>query len=501
MAEQIHKLNVGDLFDNRYELKKIIGVGGFAEVWRAVDVVTNVTKAIKVYTSLDDEAFRELAAEYACMEGINHPGLIHADHFDRCGNIPYLTMKFCAGGSLLHNVGHTNTEQLLDIIHDIADALAYLHENNMVHQDIKPANILVDFRGDKVTYLLSDFGISSKSRNHLTKSMRLNGKDNTVAMTEAYAPPEKFSPKRVDRLPDPKGDIFSLGLTIYELATGHLPFNNLSTGRELFYNGVTIDLKDVQDPVIRCFIERCISTDRDVRPAARDLIPMLEQLSKNPPKDASGEPRDSRQTVIVTPQQPRRQVNARDDHQARGTKRITTPKGGGGWFSSLTRGMKLTIYGIVAFVVVIAVMSVASRCAGGATVAGAPGADTPEPLSREFVKDDDLKPLPFETTGINHHYVEVLTRTDNMQKRVRSIITSTPSYRDMAEEDRALVKDFIRSYYYLSNNEINSAYPAEDAGDDMVKNPHVTNKIRALEIVYENIRRKYSADWAEINRR
>ena len=96
----IHQFKSGDLFNERYQLEKLVGVGGFADVWKAHDKVTNTTTALKIYTRLDDDGINELSEEYKRMQNISHPNLLRADHFDRWDNIPYLEMKFCSGGSL-----------------------------------------------------------------------------------------------------------------------------------------------------------------------------------------------------------------------------------------------------------------------------------------------------------------------------------------------------------------------------------------------------------------
>ena len=93
----IHQFKSGDLFNERYQLEKLVGVGGFADVWKAYDKDTNTTIALKIYTRLDDDGINELSAEYKRMQNINHPNLLRADHFDRWDNIPYLEMKFCSG--------------------------------------------------------------------------------------------------------------------------------------------------------------------------------------------------------------------------------------------------------------------------------------------------------------------------------------------------------------------------------------------------------------------
>ena len=277
----IHQFKSGDLFNGRYQLEKLVGVGGFADVWKALDTDTNTTIALKIYTRLDDDGIDELSAEYKRMRNINHPNLLRADHFDRWDNIPYLEMKFCGGGSLDKRIGKLTDLEAMAIIRDLSEGLKFLHQNGIIHQDIKPANVLIDEQG---RYVLSDFGISSKSKTKLSKSVNI-AKQNT-SMTEDYAPPEKFSSKAVDRMPDKKGDIFSLGISLYELITGNLPFDNLSTGRQLQYENIELDFSEIRDDRIRKIVAWCMQREKEKRPSASEIVNFLNNPERipEPPK-------------------------------------------------------------------------------------------------------------------------------------------------------------------------------------------------------------------------
>ena len=291
----IHKFKSGDIFDDRYTLEKLIGVGGFADVWKAVDNTTHSTVALKIYTNLDDDGINDLSEEYTRMQNINHTNILKADHFDRDGNIPYLVMKFCGGGSLDKKIGRMENEDVLKVIKDMASGLSYLHQCNIVHQDIKPANILIDDSSGTPVYVLSDFGISSKTKTRLSHSV--NQKNQGTSMTEAYAPPEKFSSKKEDRRPDRKGDIFSFGISIYELVTGGLPFDELSTGRQLQYDDAEVDFDDIEDETIRDIVERCMEPNKEDRPSAEDILNLLDGKGSRKPRRGSGH--NSRKTVRV----------------------------------------------------------------------------------------------------------------------------------------------------------------------------------------------------------
>lgn len=270
--KQIHKFKAEEVFDERYTLERLMGSGGFADVWKAKDKDTNTSIALKIYTNLDDDGINDLASEYTRMQNLSHTNILKADHFARWGNIPYLVMKVCEGGSLSKKVGNMEDAEIMRVIVNIAEGLIYLHQHKIVHQDIKPANILIDTQGGRNTYVLSDFGISSKTKTRLSHSVNMNSKDKTTSMTTEYAPPEKFSSKREDRKPDRKGDIFSFGISLYELACGHLPFDDFSTGRELLHSDVEVDFSEIKDEKLRRIIKWCMQPNKDDRPTAEQLL-------------------------------------------------------------------------------------------------------------------------------------------------------------------------------------------------------------------------------------
>lgn len=257
----------------RYRLDRFLGAGGFAVVWQAYDTLTNAVVALKIFSSLDTQSIQELAAEYAGVHNLSHPSIVRAEHFDSLDNIPFLVMKYCPGGNLEHQEGRIGEQDVLQMMFQIADALTYVHSHGLVHQDIKPANILTEQTPTGTRYMLGDFGISAKSRTRLSKSVSvIAGAQSGSYLTFAYAPPEKFSPRREDRLPNAKGDIFSLGVTAYELATGFLPFDEIPTGQQLQNNpALQLDYTAIRDPRLRTFIAYCLAADPATRPDASTL--------------------------------------------------------------------------------------------------------------------------------------------------------------------------------------------------------------------------------------
>jgi hypothetical protein len=253
------------LFANRYALLKKIGVGGFSEVWKAGDTMAEDSIiALKIYAperGMDDIGLKQFRREYASVLNLNHTNLLTARHFDVHEGRPYLVMSFIEGGSLahrLHEIGRFSEQDLITVLKELCSGLAYLHKNNIMHQDIKPDNVLIGKFGD---YLLTDFGISSRLRSTLRKSTTTG-----AAMTIAYAPPERFDavPRSV-----PAGDIFSLGVMAYELATGDVPW--MGNGGMSLKQGADIPVlsSEYSEP-LRELVRRMMSLDPNVRPDAHE---------------------------------------------------------------------------------------------------------------------------------------------------------------------------------------------------------------------------------------
>ena len=181
----------------------------------ANDLRLDITVAVKVYAALDGKGITEFRDEFKNVYKLHHPNLLRPDYFDTVGDNPYLVMPYCPK-SADDLVGQMTEHELWRFIRDVASGLAYLHDNDVIHRDIKPENILQDERGD---YVISDFGLSIKMRSTLRQaSMRQN---DGFSGTIAYMAPELFTSKPTAVKAT---DVWALGVTIYEMATGELPF-------------------------------------------------------------------------------------------------------------------------------------------------------------------------------------------------------------------------------------------------------------------------------------
>ena len=214
------QLQPNTLFHDRYTLVRLIGRGGFSEVWLAEDKYTKLELALKIYApngGLDDDCIRQFSDEIRHTFNLNHPNLLVPTHFDICSGMPYLIMPYCANGSAVKRVGKMNETEVWKLLYDVAAGLAYLHEQHIVHQDIKPDNILQAADGH---YLITDFGISARTRATLTKTQAMS---TPSAGTAAYMAPERFG---THPAPTFASDIWALGATLYELMTGAVPFGD-----------------------------------------------------------------------------------------------------------------------------------------------------------------------------------------------------------------------------------------------------------------------------------
>lgn len=258
-------------FAERYILKKQLGRGGFSEVWLASDKWTGLDVAVKVYApgqGMDADGLKDFSKELANVYNLNHTNLLKPQHVDSWQGMPYLIMAFCEKGSCYKYVGKLKEEEAWKLLSDVASGLSYLHAKEIIHQDIKPDNILIDENGN---YLITDFGISVQARTTLRKSVN---NANTGGGTTAYMAPERFSR---DPKPIKASDIWSLGATLYELVTGRMPFGEVGGGMQR--SGASIPTISAPiSPNLRQTIIKMLAEDPWERPTAS----LLADWAQNP---------------------------------------------------------------------------------------------------------------------------------------------------------------------------------------------------------------------------
>jgi len=212
-------LEPNTLLNGRYQILGRVGEGGMATVYRALDTRLGREVAVKVLHSqyTGDEAFLQRfqqEAEFAASLGA-HPNIVDIYDIGEDGDLHYIVMEFVEGQSLKDRIAEQrrfSVDEAFAIGQQVASALAFAHARGLIHRDIKPQNILVTPEGiAKVT----DFGIArSMSSSQMTRTGMVMG-------TVHYISPEQAQGKTAT----PQSDIYSLGVILYEMLAGHLPFD------------------------------------------------------------------------------------------------------------------------------------------------------------------------------------------------------------------------------------------------------------------------------------
>lgn len=255
----------GSIVAEHYELKRQLGQGSFGDVWLAHNLLADIDVAIKFYGVLDSKGLEEFRNEFKVAYKLRHPNLLNINHFDVYANCPYLVMPYCANGSVNRHVGQMPEPEIWKFILDVSGGLAFLHSQQppIVHQDIKPDNILITSDG---RYVISDFGISRSFR---TKMSRTNNNISSSG-TIAYMGPERFSEKPLVVL---ASDIWAFGMTLYELMTGDVLWEGMGGCVQL--NGARIPtISGNFSPELINLVTACLAAETWNRPTAAQINEM-----------------------------------------------------------------------------------------------------------------------------------------------------------------------------------------------------------------------------------
>ncbi len=224
----------GRLLNERYVVKKLIGGGGMANVYLGFDNILEREVAIKVLRleySNDDEFITRFYREAQSATSLSHPNIVNIYDVGEEDDIYYMVMEYVDGLTLkeyIQRYGPVSVDEAVDIMLQITSAIEHAHSNHIVHRDIKPQNILIDRNR---TVKVTDFGIAlALTATSLTQT-------NSVLGSVHYLSPEQARGGTANR----KSDIYSLGIVMYELLTGRIPFNGQSA--------VSIALKHLESPI------------------------------------------------------------------------------------------------------------------------------------------------------------------------------------------------------------------------------------------------------------
>jgi formylglycine-generating enzyme required for sulfatase activity/tRNA A-37 threonylcarbamoyl transferase component Bud32 len=234
----------------QYRIEARVARGATSTIYKAYQEKLDRYVAVKVLSPhfVDEPGFLDrFYQEARAVARLDHPNILPVYDFDQVGEIVYIVMKYVDTGTLRHVItGSLDLAYTLEIATQVGLALGYAHKQGVVHRDVKPGNILI---ADNNWALLTDFGLAKM----------LEGDQRLTRTGTGVGTPEYMSPEQAQGKPtDGRSDLYSLGVMLYEMLTGHLPFESES--------GIAVAMKHVNDPV---------PPPCDYRP---DLPPAVEQV-------------------------------------------------------------------------------------------------------------------------------------------------------------------------------------------------------------------------------
>ncbi|WP_243302435.1 serine/threonine protein kinase [Geothrix oryzisoli] len=266
----------------KFEIKRVLGNGAMGEVYLGVDPSIGREVAIKTIlpsAAQGGEAKERFAREARAAGVLNHPNLVTIYEFGEDQGVLYIAMEFVKGhdlDELLQEQSLTRSEAL-EVLAQVCDGLGFAHHQHIVHRDIKPTNVRVQRDGRRLHAKVMDFGVAKISNSDMTAT-------GTVMGTVSYMAPEYIRTGK----PDPRSDLFAVGVMLYECLSGRRPFSGDTTPTVLYkiVNEAPEPIETERlmgiSPAIRTVLERSLEKNPDARfQTAEDLAKAL-RAAKDP---------------------------------------------------------------------------------------------------------------------------------------------------------------------------------------------------------------------------
>ena len=279
---------------NTYRIEKLLGAGGMGEVYLARDLKLGRMVALKVLPLqfvVDAERLSRFQREARALSSLNHPNLVTIYEVGEAQGLHFIAMELVEGKTLSSLRDKLSLKELLSIVAQVAEALGAAHQSGIIHRDVKPDNVMV--RPDGYAKVL-DFGLVKLVEVELAPGTAAHTKIGTAMGTLAYMSPEQASGEPVDH----RTDIWSLGVVLYELATGQKPFTGES--RQAIINAILSAQSDSATKInaslpteLDGILNKALEKDRELRYQTAsdfraDIRRLLRQIDSSPSVSGSG---------------------------------------------------------------------------------------------------------------------------------------------------------------------------------------------------------------------
>jgi len=320
---------IGQTLSGRYKIEELLGQGGMSSVYKAMDPNLRRVVAIKMvhpHLSNDPSFMKRFEEEAAAIASLRHPNIVQVFDFNTDDDVNYMVMEFIPGETLQARLKRLNNQnkkmsvaEAIHITSGVCAGLNYAHKRGMVHRDIKPANIMLDINNQPV---LMDFGIVKIVG---SAAHTLTG---AVVGTANYMAPEVIRSEPADQ----RSDIYSLGITLYEMLSGKPPFDadSAMTIMMMHLNDSLPNIEELRNDIPKelvTILEKSLAKNRNDRyQTAEDFANDLKRINENLPTQTFNKPNVKPTQGIQAEQIPVTQITPPEEMEAAQATLIQVPE-------------------------------------------------------------------------------------------------------------------------------------------------------------------------------